>query len=81
MSERQCSTGCWNSLVEPVLSKERRKPDPEKVKATVYMPASGDFRQLRAYLGMVNYCGKYVKNLHQLRAPLDGLLKKSAKLE
>ncbi|XP_055590265.1 uncharacterized protein K02A2.6-like [Uranotaenia lowii] len=43
------------------------------------MPAPSDVTTLRSFLGAVNFYGKFVREMHQLRHPLDKLLKKDAK--
>ncbi|XP_065082460.1 uncharacterized protein K02A2.6-like [Ochlerotatus camptorhynchus] len=43
------------------------------------MQFPNDVQQLRSYLGAVNYYGRFVKQMKQLRAPLDSLLKKDAR--
>ncbi|PIO68833.1 hypothetical protein TELCIR_09366 [Teladorsagia circumcincta] len=40
------------------------------------MPAPNDVSQLRAFLGLTNFYGNFVEDLHNLRAPLDALTKK-----
>ncbi|KAK6762956.1 hypothetical protein RB195_023605 [Necator americanus] len=40
------------------------------------MPAPRDVSQLRFFLGLINFYGNFVKDLHNLRAPLDALTKK-----
>ncbi|PIO68446.1 hypothetical protein TELCIR_09766 [Teladorsagia circumcincta] len=40
------------------------------------MPVPKDVSQLRAFLGLVNFYGTFVRELHNLRAPLDALTKK-----
>ncbi|PIO72020.1 hypothetical protein TELCIR_06064 [Teladorsagia circumcincta] len=42
------------------------------------MPTPNDVSQLRAFLGLINFYGNFVKDLHNLRAPLDALTKKDA---
>ncbi|KAK6060563.1 hypothetical protein COOONC_01777 [Cooperia oncophora] len=42
------------------------------------MPAPTDINQLRSFLGLINFYGNFVKDLHNLRAPLDALTKKDA---
>ncbi|XP_058449309.1 uncharacterized protein K02A2.6-like [Malaya genurostris] len=53
--------------------------DPEKVKAIAQMSPPRDVSQLRSFLGAVNYYAKFLKEMHQLRRPLDQLLKKDMK--
>ncbi|XP_065084352.1 uncharacterized protein K02A2.6-like [Ochlerotatus camptorhynchus] len=56
------------------------RPDPSKTEAIYKMQMSPkDVQQLRSYLGAVNYYGRFVKQMKQLRAPLDSLLKKDAR--
>ncbi|KAK0419802.1 hypothetical protein QR680_014328 [Steinernema hermaphroditum] len=59
-----------------IISKEGHLPDPKKTEAIKKMPQPEDASQLRSFLGMVNYYASFVPNLHRMRAPLDGLLKK-----
>ncbi|EPB66671.1 hypothetical protein ANCCEY_14238 [Ancylostoma ceylanicum] len=40
------------------------------------MPHPKDVSQLRAFLGLVNFYGTFVKGLHNFRAPLDVLTEK-----
>ncbi|KAK6762849.1 hypothetical protein RB195_023524 [Necator americanus] len=48
---------------------------PGKTKAIQKMPASKDVSQLSSFLGLINFYGNFVKDLHNLRAPLDTLTK------
>ncbi|XP_062711901.1 uncharacterized protein K02A2.6-like [Aedes albopictus] len=64
-----------------LLDKEGIRPDPEKVKAVVNMPPPNDVPTLRSYLGAINYYGKYIREMRQLRHPLDGLLKQGVSFE
>lgn len=41
------------------------------------MPASKNIAELRSYLGSLNYYGKFIKIIKELREPLDNLLKKN----
>lgn len=56
-----------------------RHPDPEKIEAIQQMPAPTDIKTLRSFLGLISYYGVFVKEMRDLRAPLDKLLKKEAK--
>lgn len=62
-----------------IIDKNGTRPDPTKVEAITNMPPPKDFSTLQSYLGAINYYGKFIKNMHQLRRPLDALLKKDAK--
>lgn len=50
-------------------------PDPEKVAAIREMQAPTNLSQLRSVLGSINYHSRYIKNLRNIRAPLDDLTK------
>ncbi|PAA73574.1 hypothetical protein BOX15_Mlig008794g1 [Macrostomum lignano] len=50
-------------------------PIKDKVEAIVSAPAPKDATQLRSFLGMVNYYGKFLPNLSQILAPLHLLLR------
>lgn len=55
------------------------RPDPAKVEAIKQMPARKDVSEVRAFLGAVNYYGKFVPKTRALRFPLDELFKIDAK--
>ncbi|EPB75657.1 hypothetical protein ANCCEY_05248 [Ancylostoma ceylanicum] len=59
------------------IDKSGRRLDPEKIRAINGMPPLKDVVQLRLFLGMLNYYGVFIKDMRQLRAPLDALLKKN----
>ncbi|KAK6726461.1 hypothetical protein RB195_004653 [Necator americanus] len=63
------------TYLEFVTNAQGRRPDPEKIKAIQKMPAPKDVSQLRSFLGLINFYGNFVKDLHNLRAPLDTLTK------
>ncbi|XP_053687312.1 uncharacterized protein K02A2.6-like [Sabethes cyaneus] len=58
-----------------LLDSEGIRPDPDKVKAIINMPPPHDVSTLRSYLGAINYYGKYIREMRNLRQPLDELLK------
>lgn len=55
--------------------------DPEKISAITQMPAPKNVSELRSFLGAINYHGKFVKNLHDLREPFDRLLRTNVEWE
>ncbi|XP_065079445.1 uncharacterized protein K02A2.6-like [Ochlerotatus camptorhynchus] len=62
-----------------IVDKDGIRPDPSKTEAISKMQSPKDVQLLRSYLGAVNYYGRFVKQMKQLRAPLDSLLKKDAR--
>ena len=52
--------------------------DPEKVKAIVNMPLPRNLKEIRTFLGMVNYYRRFVNGLSESVEPLTRLLKKGA---
>ena len=59
------------------ISKEGLQPTEDKVKAVIDTPPPTDVSKLRAFLGLVNYYGKFMENLSTLLAPLYSLLRKN----
>ena len=58
-----------------VISKEGRRPVPDKVSAVKDTKAPESVPELRTFLGMINYYGGFVKNLSTILAPLNNLLR------
>lgn len=54
-------------------------PTEDKLKAIVEAPAPKNVQELRSFLGLVNYYGKFIQNAATLLAPLNSLLRKEAK--
>ncbi|XP_064479229.1 uncharacterized protein K02A2.6-like [Ornithodoros turicata] len=64
-----------------VVSAKGFKPSPKKVSALLGMPEPSNVGELRAFLGLVQYYGRYVKALADLCAPLNRLLRKDVAWE
>ena len=62
-----------------LINKEGLKPLPKNIKTIKETPVPKDTTQLRAYLGMLNYYSKFLKNMSNLLGPLHGLLKKNVR--
>lgn len=60
-----------------VMSKEGIGKEPKKIEAVQGMPRQTNVTQLRAFIGLVNYYGRFIKNLSKLLYPLNKLLKKN----
>ena len=58
------------------ISAEGLRPTNEKIRAITEAPVPKDTTQLRAFLGLLNYYEKFLKNLSNLLAPLYKLLEK-----
>ncbi len=59
-----------------VISKDGLQPTGEKVKAITEAPKPTNVSELKAFLGLVNYYGKFMQNLSTVLAPLYKLLRK-----
>ena len=55
------------------------QPSPDKVKAVQEAPTPQDVSQLKSFIGLVNYDGKFLPDLSNLLAPLHRLMQKDAK--
>lgn len=64
-----------------VLSKEGMSTSPSKVSAIKDAPTPTNVKQLKAFLGMVNYYAKYIPSLSTIATPLYKLLKKEIVFE
>lgn len=59
-----------------IISTEGISPTEEKVEAIKEAPRSDNSTQLRAFLGMINYHGKFICILSSILQPLNQLLQK-----
>ena len=60
-----------------IISAEGISPTDEKVEAIKQVPRPENSTQLRAFLGVVNYHGKFIHNLSSILQPLNQLLQKN----
>ena len=60
-----------------VIDKEGLHTTPEKEQAILNSPIPKDVQQLRSFLGLVNYYGKFIPNLSTIVQPLNQLLCKN----
>ena len=59
-----------------IIAKEGRRPDPERAAAVKNMPAPENITSLQSFLGLANYYQAFILSMHNLRAPLNKLLRK-----
>ena len=69
---------CMNKIkyLGHIIDKDGRRPDPERATAIKNMPSPDNVTTFQSFLGLANYYQSFIKNLHDLRAPLNELLKK-----
>ena len=72
---------CMNKIkyLGHIIDKDGRRPKTERVSAIKDMPAPDKVTTLQSFLGLAIYYQSFIKNLHDLRAPLNELLKKDKK--
>ena len=58
-----------------VISEHSIQVDPERIKAITTLPAPQNTKSLRRFIGMVQFCHKFVDHLNVILAPLYDLLK------
>ncbi len=59
-----------------LISDKGVNPDPQKITAVTEMPYPSNVKELQRFLGMINYLGKFIKNLSDVTKPLRTLLVK-----
>ena len=64
-----------------VISASRISPTEEKVEAIKQAPRPENLTQLRAFLGMINYHSKFIRNLSSILQPLNQLLQGNQELK
>ena len=60
-----------------ILVVEGVKPNPKKLEAVIAAPIPTDVSQLRSFIGLMNYYGKFIPNLASVLSPLYRLLQKN----
>jgi len=65
-------TYCGYIIGKNGISKEK-----QKIEAVRKMPRPDSLTKLRAFIGLINYYGRFIRNLSDLLRPLNNLLKKN----
>nr|XP_040226826.2 uncharacterized protein K02A2.6-like [Anopheles coluzzii] len=58
-----------------IIDSHGLRPDAQKVEAIRKLPEPTNLTEVRSFLGAINYYGRFVPNMRNLRYPLDDLLK------
>ena len=64
-----------------IIDKYGRRPDPDRANAIKDMPAPENTTQLQSFLDLANDYQSFIHKMHELRAPLNQLLKKDKRWE
>ena len=71
LNKDKCHFRCTSFLFfGKVVSREGVQPDPQKVKALTEMVAPKNKRELQAFLGIINYLGKFSRGTTEVCKPL-----------
>ena len=62
-----------------VINKDGKKPEKSRAAAIKHMPNPKSVKTLQSFLGLVSYYQDFIPNLHNLRAPLNELLRREKK--
>ncbi|KAI5150401.1 hypothetical protein ENBRE01_1475 [Enteropsectra breve] len=80
LNRNKCKIGKTEiKVLGVIISEGQVKPDLEKVAALNNHKQPHTIRELRAFLGLVNYCRGFIKDVAQLTEPLNNLLKGESK--
>ena len=69
---------CMNKIkyLGHIIDKDGRRSHPGRATSIKDMPAPDNVTTLQSFLGLANYNQSFIKNLHDLRAQLNEVLKK-----
>ena len=72
LNKEKCHFSCTSILFfGEVVSREAVQPDPQKVKALTEMPVPKNKKDLQAFLGIINYLGKFSPGTAEVCKPLS----------
>ncbi|PKI61603.1 hypothetical protein CRG98_017978 [Punica granatum] len=82
LNPTKCTFGARSGkLLGFVVSKRGIKVDSDKVKAIRELPPPSSVREVRGFLGRLNYIARFIANLTDKCQPLFRLLRKNAAIE
>ena len=62
-----------------VINSKGKQPDPSRITTIRNLPVPTDVKQVEAFIGKINYYGKFIHNFSNLCIPLNRLRQKDAK--
>lgn len=60
-----------------IFTQNGMRPDDSKIDSIINMEMPTDKKSLQRFLGIINYCNKFIPNVSEITSPLRELLKKS----
>ncbi|PKI45174.1 hypothetical protein CRG98_034435, partial [Punica granatum] len=82
LNPAKCTFGARSGkLLGFVVSERGIEVDPDKVKAIKELPPPSSVREVRGFLGRLNYIARFIANLTDKCQPLFRLLRKNASIE
>lgn len=80
LKQSKCRFGLQRiSYFRHIIDKEGLHPAPKKIEAIAKAPSPKNVKELRAFLGLVNYYHKFLPNLSSVLSPLYQLLQQNIK--
>jgi len=82
LNEKKCKI-CFRqiSILGTLIDGKVAKPDPDKVKAINSMPNPRNVKEIRSFIGMIEFYGKFIPNLSEIKEPLTKLTRKGQKFQ
>ena len=72
LNKAKCHFRCISTLFfGEVISRDGVQPDPQKIKVLMDMPAPKNKKELQAFLGIINYLGKFSPDIADVCDPLQ----------
>ncbi|PKI68455.1 hypothetical protein CRG98_011144 [Punica granatum] len=82
LNSAKCAFGAGSGkLLGFVVSERAIEVDPDKIKAIRELPPPSSVREIRGFLGRLNYIARFIANLMDKCQPLFRLLRKNAAIE
>ncbi|PKI78864.1 hypothetical protein CRG98_000725 [Punica granatum] len=82
LNPTKCTFGVKSGkLLGFIVSEKGIEVDPDKVKAIMELPPPSTVREVRSFLGQLNYIARFIANLTNKCQPLFRLLRKNAAIE